>query len=181
MSLNKKSIYEQSFSRDMLLRTNKETVTNIPNIIKVDISISHSTVALNKKQLLPILTALEILTGQKPTFVRSKKLVPQYNIRKGALIGAKVTLKGNSVYNFLENLILLVLPKLPIDSYFNSKSISKYGNISLTIREPLDFFELEREFEKFSKIPNININIHTTAMNKHEGLSLLSYLNIPFK
>ena len=57
----------------------------------------------------------------------------------------------------------------------------KYGNISLTIREPLDFFELEREFEKFSKIPNININIHTTAMNKHEGLSLLSYLNIPFK
>jgi ribosomal protein L5 len=73
------------------------------------------------------------------------------------------------------------LPKLPIDSYFSNKSISKYGNISLTIREPLHFFELEREFEKFSKIPNININIHSTATNKHEGLSLLSYLNIPFK
>ena len=174
MSLNKKSIYEHSFSRDMLLRTNKETVTSTPSINKIDISISHSTIALNKKQLLPVLTALEILTGQKATFVRSKKLVPQYNIRKGAL-------KGNSIYNFLEKFILLVLPKLPIDTYFASKSISKYGNISLTIREPLHFFELEKEFEKFSKIPNININIHTTAMTKQEGLSLLSYLNIPFK
>ncbi len=181
MSLNKKSIYEQSFSRDMLLRTNKETVTSTPSINKIDISISHSTIALNKKQLLPVLTALEILTGQKATFVRSKKLVPQYNIRKGALIGARVTLKGNSIYNFLEKFILLVLPKLPIDTYFASKSISKYGNISLTIREPLHFFELEKEFEKFSKIPNVNINIHTTAMTKQEGLSLLSYLNIPFK
>ena len=95
MSLNKKSIYEQSFSRDMLLRTNKETVTSTPSINKIDISISHSTIALNKKQLLPVLTALEILTGQKATFVRSKKLVPQYNIRKGALIGARVTLKMN--------------------------------------------------------------------------------------
>jgi len=181
MFLDKKSLYDNLLLRDVLLRTNGNSIMNSLKIRNVDISISDPSIALNKKGLLPILTALELITKQKPILIKSKRLNAQYNIRRGALVGAKVTLRGDSMFSFLEILILLVFPRFSIDSYLTSRNINEKGNISFKIKEPMFFPQLENEMHKFSRIPDINITISTTANTKKEGLSLLSYLNFPFR
>jgi large subunit ribosomal protein L5 len=177
---NRSFIYKEQISRDLSLHLNRRAVINLPQLEYVDISISEPTIALNKKQLLPVLTTLELLTGQKAIPVKSKKLNAQYNIRKGALIGAKVSLQSKKVIPFLENLVLFVLPQLSVEHYFNKGSVSKGGNFTFTIQDPLSFPELEKEYQKFNKLPEIHITVSTKGSTKKESRVLLSYFNFLF-
>jgi ribosomal protein L5 len=181
MLINKKSIYQTNVLRDLCLRTNYKDFTDILQLEGMDISITDITAAFNKKELFPMASALELICGKKPVFIKSRRVIQKYNIRKGAIIGARVHLSGEAAYNFLENISFLVLSKQPIDHYLRKKSIDKYGNITFTLRDPLSFFELEREFEKFSRIPEISINISISSNTKEESLAFFSYLNMPFK
>ena len=181
MLINKKSIYHRNLLRDTCLRTNCKDFKNVVQLQGIDISITDITAAFNKKELFPISSALELISGKKPVFIQSRRVIQKYNIRKGAIIGARVHLSGDSAYGFLENLSFLVLSKQPIDHYLRRKSIDKHGNITFTLRDPLNFFELEREFEKFSRVSEISINISISSNTKEEGLAFFSYLNIPFK
>jgi len=178
--INKKISYSKDTSYDMAMRLNVKNVIDIPNIDKIDINISNPSVALNKKSILPILTGLELICKQRPTIIKSKRIIQQFNIRKGALIGAKVTVRQNNVASFLETLVSLSVPKIQNTKSFNKVNLSKDGNLSLTLRDPLVFHELEQEFEKFSKVPSVKLSINTTASSKKEALCLLSYINIPF-
>ena len=181
MFINKKSIYQRNALRDICLRTNCKDFKDVLQLKGIDISITDITAAFNKKELFPMSSALELISGRKPVFIKSRRVIQKYNIRKGAIIGARVHLSGEPAYNFLENISFLVLSKQPIDHYLRKKSIDKYGNITFTLRDPLSFFELEREFEKFSRIPEISINISTSSSTKEESLAFFSYLNMPFK
>lgn len=180
MFSNKKSAYVSNTSYDMAMRLNHKDIMGIPIISKVDISISDPSVALNKRNILPILTALELITKQKPSIIKSRRIIQKFNIRKGALIGGKSTINGYATIPFLENLITIVLPKVQSTQNFKKGNINKDGNLNLTLHDPLVFNELEQEFEKFSKIPSIKLSISTTAKTKREALSLLSHTNIPF-
>lgn len=177
---NKKISYMASRSYDMVMRLNRRDVMDTPSVDKIDISISDPSVALNKRNILPILVALELITKQKPSIIKSRGVLQQFNIRKGALIGGKATIKGDGVILFLENLIATVMPKVQNIQSFRKGNISKDGNLNLTFHDPLVFAELEQEFEKFSKVPDIKLSINTTAKTKKEALSLLSSMNIPF-
>jgi len=179
-SLSKKSSYISNVSYDMAMRLNNKDTVNIPTISKINISISDPSVALNKRNILPILTALELITKQKPNIIKSRRFIQKFNIRKGALIGGRITLNGEATIPFLENLITIIMPRVQNSQNFKKGNISKDGNLSLTLHDPLVFNELEQEFEKFSKIPSIKLSINTTAKTKKEALSLLSYKNIPF-
>jgi len=177
---NKKTSYIANTSYDIAMRLNYKEIVDIPIIAKIVISISDPSVALNKRNILPILTALELISKQKPSVIKSKGVIQQFNIRKGALIGGKVTIKGDDTIPFLENLIAIVMPKVQNALNFNKGNISKDGNLNLTLHDPLVFHELEQEFEKFSKLPSIKLSINTSARVKKEALSLLSHTNIPF-
>ena len=165
--------------RDVSIRANYDKVSSVSLLERIDVTISDISIGLNTKQLVPAYNALELLTGQKPIFLKSRRVIQQFNLRKGILIGAKVTLKGDLIYQFLETLSCLVLPKL--EEPISKKSIDKNGNISITLRDPFSFFELDQEFEKFKKLPNISINISTRARTKKDSLAILSYINIPFR
>lgn len=177
---NKKTSYIANSSYDMAIRLNHKSIMYNPTIAKIDISISDPSVALNKSNILPILVALELITKQKPSVIKSRRVIQQFNIKKGALIGGKVTIKGDNMISFLEKLIAMVMPKAQNAQSFRKNNISKDGNLNLTLHDPLIFNELEQEFEKFSKIPSIKLSINTTAGTKKGALSLLSNMNIPF-
>lgn len=177
---NKKISYIDNTSYNMAIRLNHKNITDVPAIVKIDISISDPSVALNKRNILPILAALELITKQKPSIIKSRRVIQQFNIRKGALIGGKITVKGDDIILFLENLITIVMPKVQNTQNFKKANISKDGNLNLTFSDPLVFNELQQEFEKFSKIPSIKLSISTTAKTQKEALSLLSHINIPF-
>jgi large subunit ribosomal protein L5 len=172
--------YSKDTSYDMAMRLNIKNVVDIPSIAKIDINVSNPSVALNKKSILPILTGLELICKQRPTIIKSKRIIQQFNIRKGALIGAKVTVRQNNVVGFLETLVSLSMPKIQNIKSFNKVNLSRDGNLSLTLKDPLVFHALEQEFEKFSKVPSVKLSVNTTVSSKKEALCLLSYINIPF-
>ena len=177
---NKKTSYIANSSYDMAIRLNHKDIMNSPTIDKIDISISDPSVALNKSNILPILIALELTSKQKPSVIKSKRVIQQFNIRKGALIGGKVTIKGDNMVSFLEKLVTTVMPKVQNIRSFRKSNISKDGNLNLTLHDPLVFNELEQEFEKFSRMPSIKLSINTTAKTREEALPLLSSINVPF-
>lgn len=173
--------YHEVVRRDMVRKFNYENTHNIPKIEKIILSMGVKEAANDRKQILPPLLLLELITGHKAVLTKAKKAVSNFKIRKGFPIGVKVTLRNAIMYEFLSKLITVVLPRIRDFRGLSPKMINKYGTLSLGIRDLLVFPEVEVEFEKLNSTYGVNITIVTNAVTLLETQTLISSFQMPFK
>ena len=133
----------------------------------------------NSKSLGIAIDELGVISGQKPVATKAKKAISNFKVRQGMKIGAKVTLRGDRMYEFLDKLIAVALPRVRDFRGVSRKSFDGHGNYALGIKEQLIFPEIN--YDKIEKIRGFDIMIVTTAKSDSEALSLLEALGMPFK
>jgi len=172
--------YITLFQQDLLLRGEYKNPHQVPKVEKVVLNIGMKDLLQDKKRILIPLLALEAITGQRTVTTKSRKMVANLKIRKGTLLGTKVTLRGASLYIFLTRLNLLLFPRLKQWRGFSKKDINHQGNLSFRLPKALDFLELERHYALFPQLPSIDITLVTSAKTKKEGQALLTSFPFPF-
>ena len=156
-----------------------ENVNQVPKIDKVIINAGLGDVKDNSKSFDKAVEELAIITGQKPKVITAKKSVANFKLREGMKIAAKVTLRGDRMYEFLDRLISFALPRVRDFSGLSSKSFDGRGNYSMGVKEQLIFPEIS--YDKIEKIRGFDIMIVTTANSDDEARVLLKEIGLPFK
>ena len=150
----------------------------VPSIIKIIINMGVKNAVLDKKNIESAKTALIQISGQKPKITKAKKSIAGFKLREGDQIGLMVTMRGKRMYNFLEKLINVVLPRLRDFRGIRRESFDGNGNYALGFSEHSVFPEIDPG--KVDKIHGLEVIIVTTAKNNKEGLALLEELGMPF-
>lgn len=150
----------------------------IPRIEKIIVSAGVGDAVTNKKFLDSVVTELEQITGQKVLRTKARKSIANFKIREGMEIGAKVTLRGNRMYEFLDRLVNVALPRVKDFRGINPKAFDGRGNYSLGIDEQIIFPEID--YDKIEQVRGLNVAIVTTAPNDEQARSLLGAFGMPF-
>lgn len=179
MNILKKQYLNQS-RIDLIDKIGYQNCMSVPKIEAISINTTLKQSIQDKKSLLPVFLALELITGQKASMIKAKKSVATFKLRKGMHIGAKVTLRGTNLEVFLHKLVNVVLPRIKDFKGIKQSSISSNGSLSLGINNILIFPEVEQNFEKFKNNLGLNITIQTNCKGKQDCLTLLSSLGFPF-
>lgn len=172
MEKNLQNHYKNIIIYDLLTKLNFINIFEIPKITKICINIGFKDANIEKKKLINIILLLKLITNQKPVITKSTKNNIFLKIKKNSVIGCKITLQKNKIFNFLEKIIIFILPNLD-KLNFNQQNQSIFN---FQIQNILHFFELKTEFSKFKNIPVIDISIHTNAKNNNELFLLLNLL-----
>jgi large subunit ribosomal protein L5 len=151
----------------------------IPRLEKVIVNIGLGEAIQNAKALDAAVGDLTQITGQKPIVTKAKRSIAQFRLRTGMPIGAKVTLRGQRMYDFLERTMRLALPRIRDFRGISRSSFDGRGNFSLGLREQLVFPEID--YDKIDRLRGMEISIVTTAKTDEEGLKLLQLLGMPFQ
>lgn len=151
----------------------------IPKLDKIVINMGAGEAISNSKILDSAVEELRVITGQQPVVTKAKKSIAAFKLREGMRIGTMVTLRGNQMYEFLDRLISVALPRVRDFRGISPKSFDGRGNYTLGIKEQLIFPEID--FNKVDKTRGMNISIVTTAENDEQGRSLLKSLGMPFR
>ncbi len=154
-------------------------VMAVPRLSKVVINMGVGEAANDKKHLQSALENLTVIAGQKPVTTTARKSVASFKIREGWPLGCKVTLRGEKMYDFIERLINIAIPRERDFRGLNSKSFDGQGNYSFGIKEQIIFPEIN--YDNIDNIRGMDICINTTAKNKDEAKALLEVLDFPFK
>ena len=154
-------------------------VNQVPALSKIVVNIGCGDASTNSKLLEAAMKDLEIITGQKPVATKAKKAIAGFKIREGQAIGCKVTLRGENMYNFLDKLISITLPRVRDFRGISPKAFDGRGNYTLGLTEQLIFPEIE--YDKVDKVRGMDIVFVTTATSNEEALSLLKGFGMPFK
>jgi large subunit ribosomal protein L5 len=150
----------------------------VPRLEKIVVNIGLGEALQNAKAVDAAVKDLASITGQKPITTRAKRSIAQFRLRTGNTIGAKVTLRGERMWDFLERLTVLALPRIRDFRGIPSKSFDGRGNYSLGLREQLAFPEID--YEKVDRLRGLEISIVTTAKTDEESRKLLELLGMPF-
>ncbi len=151
----------------------------VPKITKVVVNMGLGEASANSKVLDVASDELKAITGQKPVITKAKKSIAAFKLRQGMSIGSMVTLRGDRMYEFLDRLISIALPRVRDFRGISGKAFDGRGNYTLGIREQLIFPEID--FNKVDKSRGMNITIVTTAANDEQSRSLLKALGMPFR
>jgi large subunit ribosomal protein L5 len=154
------------------------SVMQIPRLEKVIINVACGEARDNPKMLDAIVADLKQITGQKPVLCKAKKSVANFKLREGMTIGAKVTLRGQRMYEFVDRFFNLALPRVRDFRGISPDSFDGRGNYNLGVREQLIFPEID--YDKIDKVRGMDVTIVTTAANDEEARELLSLLGAPF-
>ncbi len=154
-------------------------VMAVPRLSKVVINMGVGEAANDKKHLQSALENLTVIAGQKPVTTTARKSVASFKIREGWPLGCKVTLRGEKMYDFIERLINIAIPRERDFGGLNSKSFDGQGNYSFGIKEQIIFPEIN--YDNIDNIRGMDVCINTTAKNKDEAKALLEVLDFPFK
>lgn len=155
------------------------SVMAVPRITKITLNMGVGEAAQDKKAIEGALTDLTLISGQKPIVTKARKSVAGFKIREGWPIGAKVTLRGERMYEFLERLVSISIPRIRDFRGLSPKSFDGRGNYSMGIKEQIVFPEID--YDKIDKIRGLDITITTTAKSDEEGKALLEAFNFPLK
>ena len=150
----------------------------VPRLSKIVINIGLGEALSNAKALDAALGDLTTITGQKPIVTKAKRSIAQFRVRTGNSIGAKVTLRGERMWDFMDRLTMLALPRIRDFRGIPGKSFDGRGNFSLGLREQLAFPEIE--YDKVDRLRGLEISIVTTAKSDEESKRLLELLGMPF-
>jgi large subunit ribosomal protein L5 len=150
-----------------------------PRIEKVVVNMGIGEATQNAKVLDPAVNDLQAITGQKPVVTKAKKSIAQFKVREGQSIGAMVTLRGDRMYEFLDRLLNVALPRVRDFRGVNMKSFDGRGNYTLGLHDQLIFPEID--YSKVDKVKGMNVTIVTTAKNDDQARSLLKHMGMPFR
>ncbi len=173
---------QEAYLKDIAPELNKKfgykSVMQIPKLEKVVVSVSSGEAKDNSKIIDAIVGDLTKITGQKPVICRARKSVANFKLREGMAIGAKVTLRGEKMYEFVDRLFSLSLPRVRDFRGINPNSFDGRGNYSMGIKEQLIFPEIE--YDKIDKVRGMDICFITTAKTDEEARELLTLMGAPF-
>lgn len=173
-----KDFYKEQVAPQLKEKFAYKNVMQIPKIEKIVINVGAGEAKDNTKVIDSILEDLATISGQKPVVCVARKSVANFKIREGMKIGAKVTLRGEKMYEFLDRLLNLALPRVRDFRGINPKSFDGKGNYNMGIKEQLIFPEIE--YDKIDKIRGMDISISTTAKTDDEARELLRLMGAPF-
>jgi large subunit ribosomal protein L5 len=156
-----------------------ENAMAIPRLEKIIINMGLGEATQNVKIMDPLVADLGAITGQKPVITKAKKSIAAFKVREGMPIGAMVTLRGDKMYEFLDRLITIALPRVRDFRGVSSKSFDGRGNYTLGLRDQLIFAEID--YAKVDKIKGMNVTIVTTAADDNGARALLKGFGMPFR
>ena len=174
-----KEKYNQEIKTNLQKKLGLSNAMEVPKIKKITLNMGVGEAVQEKKTIEKAVADLEKLAGQKALITRAKKSVAAFKVREGMPIGVKVTLRRERMYEFLDRLINVALPRVRDFRGLNSKSFDGNGNYSLGVKEQIIFPEID--YDKIDKIRGLDISITTSAKNDEEGLALLKEFNFPLK
>ncbi|WP_027410246.1 50S ribosomal protein L5 [Anoxybacteroides tepidamans] len=174
-----KEKYLKEVSPALMSKFNYKSVMQVPKIEKIVINMGVGDAVQNAKALDNAVEELALISGQKPVVTRAKKSIAGFRLREGMPIGAKVTLRGERMYEFLDKLISVSLPRVRDFRGVSKKSFDGRGNYTLGIKEQLIFPEID--YDKVNKVRGMDIVIVTTANTDEEARELLALLGMPFQ
>lgn len=174
-----KALYTQKIVPNLMEQFKYQNIHQVPKLVKVTVNRGLGEASQNAKALDSSLKELAVITGQKPVVTRAKKAIAGFKIRKGMPVGAMVTLRSDRMYDFLDRLINLALPRIRDFRGISPKSFDGRGNYSLGLREQLLFPEID--YDSIDQIRGMDIAIITTANTDEEGRALLKEMGMPFR
>ena len=156
-----------------------KSVMEVPKLEKIVINIGVGDATTNSKLLDAAVNDLTAITGQKPVVTKAKKSIAGFHVREGQSIGCKVTLRGENMYNFMDKLISIALPRVRDFRGISPKAFDGRGNYTLGVKEQLIFSEIE--YDNIVKVRGMDIVFVTTAKSNDEAYDLLNELGMPFR
>jgi len=174
-----KVLYTEKIAKELKQEFSYTTVMQIPKLDKVVVSMGMGEALVNKKLLDAAIKELGQITGQKTVKTKARLSIANFKVREGQEIGAKVTLRGIRMYEFLDRLLNVALPRVKDFRGVNPNAFDGHGNYSLGLTEQIIFPEID--YDKIEKISGLNVAIVTTASTDQEARSLLKRLGMPFK
>jgi large subunit ribosomal protein L5 len=174
-----KQHYQKSVIPALVKEFGYKNVMAVPKIEKVSVNIGLGEATQNAKLMDGAVNELGQIAGQKPVVTKAKKSIAAFKLREGMSIGAMVTLRGARMYEFLDRLMNVALPRVRDFRGVSSKSFDGRGNYTLGVRDQLIFPEID--YNKVEKVKGMNISIITSAKTDAEGLALLKQMGMPFR
>ena len=174
-----KEKYVNEIVPSLIKKHNYTTIMEVPKLEKIVINMGVGDATSNSKLIEAAVKDLELISGQKPVVTRARKSIAGFKLREGQAIGCKVTLRGNNMYNFMDKLVSIGLPRVRDFRGVSPKAFDGRGNYTLGIKEQLIFSEIE--YDNVVKVRGMDIVFVTTAKSNEEAYDLLSELGIPFR
>lgn len=174
-----KTRYQKEIVPALVKEFSYSNVMQVPRLVKISVNIGLGEALQNSKAIEAATGDLAIITGQKPVVTKARKSIAIYKLREGQPIGAMVTLRGNRMWDFLDRMINIVLPRQRDFQGISPDSFDGRGNYSLGLREQLVFPEID--YDKIDKIRGMELTVVTTANSDEEARRLLALMDMPFK
>ena len=173
-----KTYYKETVAPALFKKFGYKSVMQVPKLDKIVVNVGCGEAKDDQKKIDAIMGDLAQITGQKPIVCRAKKAIANFKLREGNIIGVKVTLRGDTMYEFLDRFFNVALPRVRDFRGINPNSFDGRGNYSVGIKEQLIFPEIE--YEKIDAIRGMDINFVTTAKTDEEAKELLALMGAPF-
>ena len=170
--------FKSEITKELMTKFEYSSVMQVPKIEKIVINMGVGDAVQNSKALDNAVAELALISGQKPLITRAKKSIATYRLREGMPIGAKVTLRGERMYEFFDKLVTVALPRVRDFHGVSKKAFDGRGNYTLGVKEQLIFPEID--YDKVSKVRGMDIVIVTTANTDEEARELLTLCGMPF-
>ena len=174
-----KTKYKEEVAPALMKKFNYKSVMQVPRITKICVNQGVGEAVSDKKLIDSAIAEMTLVTGQKPVATKSKKDISNFKLRANVPIGVRTTLRDTKMYEFLDRLISVALPRIRDFRGINPKSFDGQGNYTLGVKEQLIFPEID--YDKVSKIRGMDINIVTTANSDEEAHELLKQFGMPFQ
>ena len=171
--------YKSDVAPALMKKFGYKSVMQIPKLEKIVVNVACGEARENAKVMDAVVKDLSAITGQKPVLTTAKKSIANFKLREGMVIGAKVTLRGEKMYEFMDRFFNVALPRVRDFRGINANSFDGRGNYNIGLKEQLIFPEIE--YDKIDKIRGMDISFITTAKTDEESRELLSLLGAPFE
>ena len=173
-----KQFYTEKLRPSLMQKFNYNNILQTPRLEKIVVNIGVGENVADSKKINAAIDDLALITGQKPSITKAKKSIAGFKLRKGMNIGCKVTLRKDRMYEFIDRLITIALPRVRDFKGLSKKSFDGNGNYSLGIKEQIIFPEIN--YDKIDKVRGMDITIITSAKKDSEAMELLKGFNFPF-
>ncbi len=179
MAARLKEKFQKEIAPALAKELGLENPMAVPRLHKVVVNMGVGEATQNTKMIDPLVNDLGQIAGQKPVITRAKKSIAAFKVREGMAIGAMVTLRGDRMYEFVDRLINIALPRVRDFRGVSTKSFDGRGNYTLGLRDQLIFPEID--YAKVDKLKGMNVTIVTTAKDDNQARALLKHMGMPFK
>jgi large subunit ribosomal protein L5 len=179
MAARLKQIYNEKIVPELKSKLELKNTMQVPRILKITVNMGVGEAVADKKVMDAATADMQKITGQKPAVTKAKKSVATFKVRDGQAIGCKVTLRGDRMYEFLDRLVSIAIPRIRDFRGISTRSFDGRGNYSLGVKEQIIFPEIQ--YDQIDQIRGMDITISTSAVDDKHGRALLEAFNFPFR